>query len=59
MNRVGVERVRLWFVSADAAALAGAAAAILLSGSAYLLARQPGVLGRRMTFHRAFQVNRA
>ena len=42
-STAGVERVRHALSSADGAALAGAAAAVLLSVSAYLLARQPGV----------------
>jgi hypothetical protein len=44
VTHTGIERARERIVSAEAAALAGTAAAILLSLSAYLLARQPGVL---------------
>ena len=44
VTQAGIERARERIVSAEAAALAGTAAAILLSLSAYLLARQPGVL---------------
>jgi hypothetical protein len=38
-----IERVRLGIASVEAAALAGLAAAVLLSFSVYLLSRQPGV----------------
>ena len=42
-SSAGAERVRNALSSADGAALAGAAAAVLFSVSAYLLGRQPGV----------------
>jgi hypothetical protein len=41
-SSAGAKRPRHALSSADGAALAGAAAAVLFSVSAYLLARQPG-----------------